>query len=505
MRFTYDASIDLTALEILSPEQWQKRTKELLRSNCRLLSIFALPADSQDLEEKKSLCSILAQDDSAILHILRSNLLSEYQSFSLDFPQAQLFERDLFEQSGVRVLGHPKLQPVRFNKPYPLSENPSQRAIPGKIDVFSATESDLQQIGIGPVILTNQESAHFRFQCFGETVINCEICLGFEYRGLEYLLAQVPPRRRIALVECIAGKIGLAHAFAHCLALERLAGVHIPQRARLMRRIALELERIVNHLNIFASIASICNCLAIYNELKKILDNLARIFVCICGSRFGRNLICPGGVRYIPDNDLCLHLLKCLKVILSVASNLIENFLNKNQILEYLQERGKLDSEIARQFACVGVIARACGLPLDARFSSPLSSDPQTTNTPILEYGGDILARLLVRQREILASKLQIETDLHLLAEISEDSSLRANLPEHLPPLHLSVGQVESSFGELSHIVLNDALGHPAFFKIIDPSFHNWQALAFAMRGAKIEDFMINYASFGLSAAGHDL
>ena len=163
----------------------------------------------------------------------------------------------------------------------------------------------------------------------------------------------------------------------------------------------------------------------------------------------------------------------------------------------------------------VGVAARACGLPRDARRHAPLSRLPLEDTDIRTAQGGDVLGRATVRRLEVADSVRLVEADLQHLTRLGEEEKLRegesdtalwrAPMPEALPGGMLAVAQVEGWRGELCHVAVTDAEGRFGVYKIYDPSWHNWSGLEMALRGEQISDFPLCNKSFNLSYCGHDL
>ena len=161
-------------------------------------------------------------------------------------PQAHLFEREVWEQHGLVPEGHPWLKPVRRD----------HGAGPAVGDFFQVEGREIHEVAVGPVHAGIIEPGHFRFQCAGEEVLHLEIALGYQHRGVEEALAGGPHRATMSQMETVAGDSTIAHATAHALVLESLAGVEAPLRAQWLRAIALELERLANHTGDLGALAN---------------------------------------------------------------------------------------------------------------------------------------------------------------------------------------------------------------------------------------------------------
>src|SRR5690242_17643218 len=166
---------------------------------------------------------------------------SGWPSITSVWPEAHLFEREIHEQWGLVPEGHPWLKAVRGHRE--LESPPRSPPHP----FLRAEGEGVHEVAVGPIHAGVIEPGHFRFQCFGEEVLHLEIQLGYQQRGAEKLLEEAAPARRLAVAESIAGDTAVGHALAYCMALEALSGTRVPLRAHAIRGLALELERISNH------------------------------------------------------------------------------------------------------------------------------------------------------------------------------------------------------------------------------------------------------------------
>ena len=298
----------------------------------------------------------------------------------------------------------------------------------------------------------------------------------------------------------------MAHATAHCVLWERLTGTDVPQRAQLVRRIGLELERLASHCGDLGAIAGDTGFLPTSSWNGRIRGDFLNMTASLCGNRFGRGLLRYGGVAWDLDPAGCEDLAARLRAAGRDTRGAVDIMLEAASVRDRLAGIGALRPEDARVLGLVGVPARACGLDLDARFHAPLSELPVGDHGPRRERGGDVLARALVRSHELDDSLALLRDDLARLAACPETPAVSAlSRPPRLPARKLAVAQVEGWRGEICHLAVTGTNGEPLVCKIVDPSFHNWPGLALAMRGGQISDFPLCNKSFNLSYCGHDL
>ncbi|MCR5563802.1 MAG: NADH-quinone oxidoreductase subunit C [Desulfovibrio sp.] len=496
MMFSYRSAIDHADVPNVPIEALRGTIIDYCRNGWDLMAFFGIPVDGENGAE---LIAVLGDPDTHTLEILRSLPVRRYPSVTKECPEAHLFEREIFEQCGVHPQGHPWLKPVRFCR----SAGDGQRPGPAQANYFHIEGNEVHEVGVGPIHAGVIEPGHFRFQCYGENVMHLEIQLGFQHRGVEHLISTLPPHAVLPLVENIAGDSAIGHATAYCSIIERLTGTDIPLRAQILRRIALELERLANHTRDLGAIGGDTGFLPTSAWNGRITGDFLNLTSELCGSRFGRNLLCPGGVKWDADPALCQSLIKRLRTAYRDVRGSVNVMLETPSVLARLTGTGCVSHETAVDLGLVGVAARACGIDRDARFDWPLSD----LESPLLhvrtEMEGDVRARTLVRSLELDDSAAQTEADLQRLSYM-EESKIAADVP-NLPAGKIAVALVEGWRGILCHVGVTDDDGGWLAYKIVDPSFHNWMGLAMALRNEQISDFPLCNKSFNLSYCGHDL
>ncbi|WP_297670522.1 NADH-quinone oxidoreductase subunit C [uncultured Desulfovibrio sp.] len=516
LRFNYTKAVALADVPAVSDKELGGCARRLLDDGWRLLALFGLPYPGG--EHSAGLCCVLAHDRSGTLAALRTEPLQSFTALTPACPQAHLFEREIFEQWGVNPEGHPWLKRVR-RIPDEAEARARDRA-EGRAPAATAQDGirpfhfyrvsgeEVHEVAVGPVHAGVIEPGHFRFQCYGENVLHLEIALGYQHRGVEAMLVNGPRARCLPLLECAAGDTSVGHATAHCVLLERLTGLAVPRRAQLVRRIGLELERLANHTGDLGAIGGDTGFLPTSSWNGRIRGDFLNLTAALCGNRFGRGLLRPGGAGFDLAPAECADMRERLRAAGRDARGAVDVMLHAHSVLERCTGVGALDADTARALGLVGVAARACGLELDARRFAALSDLPCEAWAPRCERTGDVLARALVRSRELDDSLRMAEADLEALAILPDADTLApdaARATAALPPGMLAVAQVEGWRGEICHVAATGPDGRFLAYKAVDPSFHNWPGLAVALRGNQISDFPLCNKSFNLSYCGHDL
>ena len=457
-----------------------------LTRGARLCSLFGVPAG-----DAVQLVAVLAFDTDSTLAVGSSTAFSgAFPSLTATHPQAHLFEREVWEQHGLTPDGHPWLKPVRR----------TAGNAPANGEFFRVDGGEVHEVAVGPVHAGIIEPGHFRFQCAGEEVWHLEIALGYQHRGIEEALTGGPHRATLIQMETIAGDTTIAHATAYASLMEALAHTEAPLRAQWLRAIALELERLANHTGDLGALSNDVAFLPTAAACGKLRGDFLNLTATLCGNRFGRGLVLPGGCRHELEPTRAVQMLERLLPALTDTAQAIAWLWDSASVRSRFENVGVVFPAQATELGLVGPAARACGLVRDVRYDHP-GGWHRFAQAPVTVWpGGDVFARARVRALEIQRSGEFLTEQLHS----PPDGELHAMLE---PPAAdtLAVALVEGWRGEVCHVALTDSAGRFRRYKITDPSFHNWSGLGLALRGTAISDFPICNKSFGLSYCGFDL
>lgn len=481
------AAVPLAELPLLSPESFSQELYVLLLDGWRLCSYFGQASERGGCR----LYAVLALDCRNQLTAISCEVRSGFTSLAALCPQVSLFEREIYEQCAVVPEGHPWLKPVRF-----------PGGAVGLTDYYRVEGEQVHEVAVGPVHAGIIEPGHFRFQCHGEEVFHLEISLGYQYRGVEAALEQASPGRAVAMLEAVAGDTTIAHLWAYCLVQEALTGRAVPERADVLRGIALELERLANHTGDLGALAGDVGYLPTASFCGRIRGDFLNLTAELCGSRFGRGLLLPGGSRFNLDSAHAALLGKRLTAAYRDLQGASDLLWQTSTVMSRFEGTGRVSLETAKMLGLVGPAARACGLRGDIRQDHPFGCFRPYPLSPVIEHGGDVLARARQRRQEADVSADWIASRLEELPSgpVFDEGDLKAATADSF-----AVALVEGWRGELCHVSITGSRGEISRYKITDPSFHNWQGLAMALRGEQISDFPLCNKSFNLSYCGFDL
>ncbi len=449
---------------------------DLVLKKMRVIQFFV----NQEDEKNRLYCIFTRNEmtqDKAKLFVISSYIENKYESMTLANPALHLFEREIYENFGIEPIGHPWLKPVREQEGY---------------EFLKSDDRQTHEVSVGPVHAGIIEPGHFRFLCNSERINHLEIQLGYQHRGVEKMLKNKPS---VQLAESVCGDSSIAYAITFAHAMEGLSNITVDKKSKLIRNIALEMERIAIHIGDLGAIAE-----DIAYKIGSAVFGVTRTLVInttleICGNRFGKGLIKIGGVNFDINDEMKEKISKMLIEVENRIDEMMNAMNNNASVLSRLESTGIIGTKHAKEIGIVGPAARACNIKIDARKFDDEKFEITTTG------GGDVHSRFYIRYLEIKKSKEIIE---NLLTQLEGEINTEKQAI-NLAPNSFVNAITESWRGELVHSVVTDKNGHIQSYKIKDPSFNNWFGLAIANRNGQISNFPVCNKSFDLSYCGFDL
>ncbi|MFY9654529.1 hypothetical protein [Trebonia sp.] len=418
------------------------------------------------------------------------------------------YERLIHDETGIVPEGHPRLAPlVKPGDPLPRH----------------VTGYGLFTIPHGPVRSGVTESMEYLVETPGEAIPHLNMRIFYKHRGVAGRFTGMTAGDGVLLAERAEGIASVAHALAYCHAVEAIAGCEIPREAALVRVAYAELERIANHLDVAVRLADAAGLAVATARFALHKERVLRLVSAMCGSRFGRGVVVPGGVSAFPRKRPAEILAGLASLEQQVTADM-HALLGTSSFLDRLRGTGPLTPARAREHGALGPIGKASGFADDARLTRPydgyavllpggLSSawgapaphspwppgDPPhggLAQPPILP-GGDALARLRVRAEEVTQAFGLIRL---ALSDFPERTQLTPNVPCE-PGDGRTLGWAEAPQGEVLYDV-TIAGGRITSCQPRSASFHNLVLMHEVFAGDILTDFPFIEASFGLSAAG---
>ncbi|MCX5707836.1 MAG: NADH-quinone oxidoreductase subunit C [Candidatus Omnitrophica bacterium] len=445
---------------------------------------------------------------------------SQWVMVSMDIPQdnpgfetlaksmhsASLFEREIQEMFGIEPRGNPDLRRLKLHDEvwpqanFPLRKD-FQKVQPGNLGEYKFGRVDgegIFEVPVGPVHAGIIGPGHFRFSVAGEPIINLEPRLGFTHRGAEKLFEGKSYLEALKLSECVCGDSVFSHSLAFTRAAEKISGISIISQAAYLRAIFLELERLYNHVNDIGGIALDVGFSYPSAYASIIKEAILQLNEKLTASRYLKNVNALGGVSVEINESKKTLLLGSLEQIKRDFNELVEILYSSGSFMDRVDTAGVLIKKTAEDLGVLGLAGRASGVAIDLRKCFP-GVYKEAKFKMALEESGDVLARLRVRIFEFVESCRLIEEFGGKL------SSCDKNKVGPILKEGCALGYVEGWRGPILYWLKTDPAGMIARCKIVDPSFRNWQGLAYAVLGNIIPDFPLCNKSFDLSYSGNDL
>ena len=481
-----------------------------------LRTLFA--ADEREIDgmfKIYSVFSVPGKDEFSIIYISLSENDLSFPSITMSIPAAQWYEREIHDMFGLVPEGHPDLRRLVFHDSFPTGSHPLRKD-------WSPKESDLREWGegmtakqpynfmevegegiteipVGPVHAGIIEPGHFRFSTVGETIFFLEPRLFYTHKGTEKHFETLGFFDGVRLAERVSGTSSFSHSAAYCMAVERMAGIVLTEKAMAVRTLLLELERLYNHIGDIGNMCAGTGLAVGYAKGAVIKEQLMQLNEKLTGSRYLRGINTIGGV----SRDTFLkrdHIMTVMEAVTKEYKSLMKLLLGTVSHMERIENTGRLARDIALKLGVTGVAARASGINDDMRRAHPHLLYDRLHFEPHTKSKGDVFARMMVRAEETECSISMIQT----LFENPYGGALMTDKKD-IPPLSSALGYTETPRGPVFYWVKSDANGKPLRVKFRSPSYCNWPAVPFAVHGNIVPDFPLCNKSFNLSYSGSDM
>lgn len=345
-------------------------------------------------------------------------------------------------------------------------------------------------VPVGPQHPALKEPENFKFEVRGEEIVDVDIHMGYVHRGIERAMQDRSYLHNVYLAERICGICNVVHTNTYCQAVEALAGLEIPDRARYIRTILLELERIHSHL-LWAGVAAHeigFDTLFMYfwRDREHVLD----IREAISGGRQLSATNTVGGVRRDIKLDHVPRTLDMLRRLERETRRYIQICGSDPTVLNRCEGVGVLTKQDALEVCAVGPTARAAGVDWDLRRDDPYAAYADLEFAVAVETGGDVLAQILVRLREVLES-------IHIIQQAIDrlpPGAIRVEPPRKIEPNEVAE-RAEAPRGELLYYAISNGSEKPERVRIRTPTYANILAWKRMFRGCTVAEIPIVLAS----------
>ncbi|MGH9028337.1 MAG: NADH-quinone oxidoreductase subunit C, partial [Acidimicrobiales bacterium] len=331
-----------------------------------------------------------------------------YPALTPAVPAAAWYEREINDLFGLLPMGHPRTDPLVLpcaaGSPHP---RPGSAAPMKEIELdLSPLPAHLTGEGVftipyGPVRSGVFEAIEYLVETPGENIPHLRSRVYYKHRGVETRFENALPADGVLVAERVEGVASVAHALAFCQAVEQISGLDLPRQASLVRVLHAELERVANHLDSTIRHTEAAGQAVALARLSTHKERVLRFRTNLCGHRFGRGVVVPGGVRGAPLISSREALSEVGRLEVAIRSDL-RLLYETPSFLDRLRETGVISPDVARVHAAVGPVGRGSGQLDDARIQRPygaygwLGIEP-----PRPRHEGDALARQRVRSEEV--------------------------------------------------------------------------------------------------------
>ena len=411
------------------------------------------------------------------------------------FPAAGRMQRAMADLCGIAARGAADTRPWLDHGLWPDS-----RA--GRDYPFVRVSGDgVHEIPVGPVHAGIIEPGHFRFSVVGEKVLRLEARLGYTHKGISRRFTELAPEDACRLAGRVSGDSTVATAWAYCMALEAACGTHVPERARWLRALLLERERIANHLGDLGALGNDAGFAAGLAQFSRLREDWLRLSKDCFGHRLLMDCVKPGGVAAdLPPQGADALRRQCDRVERELGA-LRDIYDGHAGLQDRFLGTGRVDPPLATALGLTGLAGRASGIAADLRCDQPWAPYERLDVRMATHRNGDVAARVAVRFDEVAESLRLLRALLDGLPAGPVATPLNAPAGNAL-----GAGRTEGWRGEVMVALAFDAQGgRLRFCHAHDPSWQNWPVLEHAVMGNIVPDFPLINKSFNLSYSGHDL
>jgi Ni,Fe-hydrogenase III large subunit len=494
----------VAALEV-GQEAWSAAALDIAAAGGRLIALWAGPASAG---AARLHAAYAAEPGVLVLSLGLAAAESEYPALHEIYPAAARMQRAVADLSGLLARGadrRPWLRHAAWPPGFlPLAGGaPAEMPRAAVIDDYEfvrVTGDGVHEIAVGPVHAGIIEPGHFRFSVVGEKLLRLEQRLGYVHKGIERRFAGMRLESAHALAARVSGDSAVAYSWAYCQAVEGMACTALPPRVAWLRALALELERLANHLGDLGALGNDAGFAFGLAQFSRLKEMLLRLTEGALGQRYLMDFIVPGGISVAPAQAALAELGGFATALSREVASLRQVYDEHAGLRDRFSGAGVVAPELALRLGLTGLAGRASGQAFDLRIDLPCQPYDELQPAKVGSGRGDVAARVAVRFDEVAESCRLVREIVTRLP----GGDHRTALPS-VPDGAMGVGFIEGWRGPVFVAVSagpNGLIGrcHPH-----DPSWQNWPVLEHAVVDNIVPDFPLINKSFNLSYSGHDL
>ena len=467
--------------------------------------VISVATDNREKSGDFSISYILAFDEDKRFLVLHSRVPTndlKVASITPEVPAAGWSEREAFDMLGIEPVGHPDPRRLVLSDDFPNDIHPLRREFdynarfpfeplnaPPRKDAPEGTTV----VPMGPFYPTLEEPAYFRLFLDGETVVGSDYRGFYNHRAIEKLGDSELNYNQISFVaQQICGICGQVHSCAYCEAVEIACKIDVPMRAKYIRSLLLELERIHSHLLWVGLAGHIIGFDTVLMQLWRIREPVMWLMERVTGNRkhYSSNLI--GGVRFDITGEADDDIRRVIDKVEQEFKAVVDAVAIDTTLMARLKGVGILTEEEARSWAVVGPVARGSNVPIDARVDHPYAAYAELDVQKQVQDGCDIWARTLVRLFETFES-------IRLVRKCLDDmpgGPVMAKIDQELPSGKIGLCSVEAARGEAHHYILTGDENRPYRWRVRAPTYPNLQSVGVMIEGEQLADVPICLGSY---------
>ncbi|CAG0937116.1 hydrogenase, group IVa [Thermoflexales bacterium] len=463
--------------------------------------------DERSLNGNFALYYILSMEDTVKSWVMVKALVPphqpEFPSVTAKIPAAVWYERDVRDLFGLNPIGIPDNRRLTLPDDWPADVHPLRKdAMDYRYRPEPTTDEEtfefinvegegIVEVPLGPLHVTSDEPGHFRLYVDGETIMDADYRLFFVHRGMEKLAENRMDYNQIPfLADRICGICGYAHSVAYSTSVEAALGLEVPERAKYIRTILLETERLHSHL---LNLGLACHFVGFdtgFMQFFRVREKTMKMAEILTGARktYGMNLV--GGIRrdiLKEERQQCLKFIAELRV---EVNTLLDILVHTPNLVERTANVGALEPTVARDFSPVGPTVRGSGFTRDTRADHAYCAYGLVPWSVISKTGNDVLSRTLIRAEEWYESAAIVERCLDNMP----DGPIMIEGFDYKPH-QFALGYVEAPRGEDIHFTMTGDNQKVFRWRPRASSFNNWPGVRYMLRGNLISNAPLIVAS----------